>query len=334
VRVGGVDGPWSTAAPLSVARQEVAVAAVGGRVYVVGGLLAGQTTSDLVEAWDPGLELWETVAPLPLPLHHTTATGVGGKLYVIGGWSDLFATPQAVVLVYDPVTDAWSSGTPMPTARGSPAAAALDGDVHVVGGWNMGSVTAHEVYDPATDTWSTATPLPVPRNHHGAAVVNGTLYAVGGRVGLGFGVDNRATVHAFEAGAWSSRAPMLEARSGMAVTALGGRVYVFGGEGDDTHPSGCFPDVDAYDPILDAWTARTPMPTPRHLLGAAPLGDCIHVPGGSPVFGFGVTDVHEVYRPASDAAAVPALPAGALLVAVLALGLLGALGLRRGASSR
>lgn len=326
--VAGGEGPWTTAAPMSVARQEVAVATVQGRVYVVGGLLFDQATTDLVEAWDPALEDWTTVAPLPVPLHHATATGVGGKLYVMGGWSDYFHTPLPVVLVYDPATDAWSPGASMPTARGAHAAAALGGRVHVLGGWNMGSLTSHEVYDPATDSWSTAAPLLAPLNHLGAAVVDGTLYAVGGRIGLGFGVDNRDFVQAWKDGVWTARAPLLEARSGLAVTALDGRIYVFGGEGDDTHPSGCFPDVDVYYPAVDAWIALTPLPTPRHLIGAAALGDTIHVPGGSPVFGHGVTDVHEVYRPSHDAAAVPALPAGALLLGALAIALLGVLGVR------
>lgn len=324
----GFEGPWTTATPLSVARQEVGVATVRGRVYVVGGLLFDQTTSDAVEVWDPALEVWDTVAPLPVPVHHATASGVGGKLYVIGGWSDYFHTPEAFVLVYDPLSDAWSFGASMPTARGAHAAAVLDGDVHVLGGWNMGSLTSHEVYDPETNTWSTAAPMLVPLNHLGAAAVDGTLYAVGGRIGLGFGVDNRDFVQAFDAGLWSFRAPLPEARSGLAVAALDGRIYAFGGEGDDSHPSGCFPDVDAYDPIGDAWSPRTPLPTPRHLTAATTLGDSVHVPGGSPVFGHGVTSVHEVYRPESDATGVPALPTSVLVLALLALGLLGALALR------
>ncbi|MEG9501391.1 MAG: kelch repeat-containing protein, partial [Methylorubrum extorquens] len=39
--------------------------------------------------------------------------------------------------------------------------------------------------------------------------------------------------------------------------------------------------VWAYDPKANAWEARAPMPTPRAAGGAAPLGDKIHVVGGS-----------------------------------------------------
>lgn len=316
---------WSTAAPLGIPRQEVAVAAVTGRVLVVGGLLEDATTTDAVELWTPGPNTWSTCAPLPVPLHHTTATTVNGIVLVIGGWSDFFATPLGVCLAYDPVGDTWTACTPMPTPRGSPAAALVGGRIHVVGGWNGGSLTAHEVYDPATDSWSSAAPMPTARNHLGAATVDGTLLAVGGRLGLGAGVANTAAVEAWDAmtNTWSTRAPLLEARGGLAVARLGNLVYALGGEGNDDDPTGVFPNVDAYDHALDQWTPRAPMPTPRHGIGAAAVGDALHVPGGGAIEGFDVTDVHEVYRPASDVPeGVPTLPAAALAVlALVALGL-------------
>ena len=39
------------------------------------------------------------------------------------------------------------------------------------------------------------------------------------------------------------------------------------------------------------------MATPRHGMGAVTAGDSIHVIGGAVQAGFGVTDVHEVFRP-------------------------------------
>jgi N-acetylneuraminic acid mutarotase len=325
---GPQGSPWTTAAPLDTARQEVAVAAVSGRVIVVGGLLENGSTSTAVELWDPGSDAWSPAADLPVPLHHTTATTVDGTVYVIGGWSDFFQTPLAVCLAYDPLADTWSTRAAMPTARGSPAAAAIAGRIHVVGGWNGGSLGVHEVYDPVSDSWSGAAPMPTARNHLGAASVDGTLLAVGGRVGLGAGVANVAAVEAWSAvtGTWSVGAALPEARGGLAVSALGGRIYALGGEGNDADPSGVFAEVEAYDLEHDAWLPRAPMPTPRHGIGAAALDGALHVPGGSTLEGFGVTAVHEVYRPARDVPiGVPSLaPAGLaiLLLGAIALGLL------------
>ena len=84
--------PWATRAPLGVARQEVAVAELGGLVYVIGGFDGAGSIVDTVEAYDPLGDSWSSVASLPVPIHHTTATAANGKLYVIGGWSDFFAT--------------------------------------------------------------------------------------------------------------------------------------------------------------------------------------------------------------------------------------------------
>lgn len=52
-----------------------------------------------------------------------------------------------------------------------------------------------------------------------------------------------------------------------------------------------------YDPNADRWQERAPMPTPRHAMGAAVVGDAIHVPGGGPMNGGSFqSSAHEVFR--------------------------------------
>ena len=91
--------PWSSRAPLGDPRQEVGVAALGGKVYVIGGIRANVTTADTVEAYDPNTDTWVFVSPLPVGLHHSGAAALNGKIYVIGGFSNLAFTP--VDLVFD-----------------------------------------------------------------------------------------------------------------------------------------------------------------------------------------------------------------------------------------
>src|SRR2546423_14451093 len=55
---------WLSLAPLQTPRQEVAVAAAGGRVYVFGGI-SGDEVLDSVEEYDPVANRWRFVAPLP-----------------------------------------------------------------------------------------------------------------------------------------------------------------------------------------------------------------------------------------------------------------------------
>jgi N-acetylneuraminic acid mutarotase len=312
---------WSTRAPLLEAIQEVAVAGLDGKLYLVGGLV-GANVSDRVERWDPDTDSWSYVAPLPIPLHHTTATALDGKLYVVGGWSDFFATEEDRLFEYDPVADTWTERASMPTARGSPAAAALDGKLYVVGG-DPGS-TDFAVYDPGTHLWTALPPMPTGRQHLGAAAVGGRFYAVAGRSSLGAGEDNVDALEVYDpvTSTWTSLPPLRNARSGLAVAAVDRFVFAFGGEGNEDDPDGVFADADAYDTAIATWFPLSDMPTPRHGIGAGVLGTSVHIPGGGPTEGFGLTDVHEVYDAQAELPhAVPALgPAGGVLLTASLVG--------------
>src|SRR5262245_4482094 len=107
-------GRWMTGSPMPSERSEVAVAAVEGRLYVVGGF-DGQTE---LEVYDPTADRWTRRAPFPRPLHHAAAVGVNGKLLVIGGYIDGWTASDAVY-EYDPATDRWRTLAPMPTPRGA-----------------------------------------------------------------------------------------------------------------------------------------------------------------------------------------------------------------------
>jgi len=80
---------------------------------------------------------------------------------------------------------------------------------------------------------------------------------------------------------WTTRARMPTGRSGGYGAVLNGRFYVFGGEGNAASPLGVYDNVEGYDPASDTWTQYGPMPTPRHSLVAAAVGNRIYLPGGS-----------------------------------------------------
>ena len=86
---------------------------------------------------------------------------------------------------------------------------------------------------------------------------------------------------------------MPTARSGIAAAALGGRIFVFGGES----VRGTFDQTESYDPATDRWETLTPMPTPRHGLGAAVLGESIYVISGGPEPGGSFSSANEVFTP-------------------------------------
>jgi len=127
-------GGWVAKAPALLNRTEVAVAAVRGKVYVVGGFQPGLPfITPAVEEYDPVTDTWHERAPLPSGLHHAGIGVVNDRLYVIGGFElSLFSiwSPVTSLYEYDPVADRWMARKSMPTPRGALAVAALDGKLY------------------------------------------------------------------------------------------------------------------------------------------------------------------------------------------------------------
>lgn len=287
---------WIELAPMNEPRQEVAVAELGGRIYVIGGFRADGSTSHTVEVYDPATDSWSFAAPLPLALNHATAATVNGRAYVVGGHPPSGPAAVDTVLEYDPAANQWTPKAPMPTARGALAIGVVDGKIYAAGGSPEPRERDFAVYDPAADGWTVLPPMPTPRNHLAAAGLNGKFYAVGGRSGGIGGITGILEEFDPAVGAWAARPPMPTARGGIAGVTASGRLFVFGGEGNEEHPAGIFEQVEAYDPIADGWQRLPPMLIPSHGISAAALGGVIYIPGGAVVQGFGVASIHQALR--------------------------------------
>jgi N-acetylneuraminic acid mutarotase len=93
---------------------------------------------------------------------------------------------------------------------------------------------------------------------------------------------------------WVSKAPMHQARDGLGVAVVNGKIYAIGG--------GYY--NEEYDPATDSWTFKAPMPTPRYHFGIAVYQNKIYCMGGAIGFssgiGFVVKGANEVYDPATN----------------------------------
>src|SRR5262245_31059697 len=78
-------GTWTTKAPVPARLNEVTVAAVGGKLHVMGGSVLGFTGPYHVQ-YDPGNNTWRPMAPLPRSLDHIGSTVLNNKIYLIGGF--------------------------------------------------------------------------------------------------------------------------------------------------------------------------------------------------------------------------------------------------------
>src|SRR5688500_3186788 len=102
---------------LLVPRQEVGVAVLDGKIYVVGGMQGGVALSS-VDVFDPTTRKWAFAASLPTPaLDHVGAATVGGKLYILGGLGP--GNSVQTLFEYDPGRNRWTRKADMPTARGA-----------------------------------------------------------------------------------------------------------------------------------------------------------------------------------------------------------------------
>jgi len=319
-------GKWVKLAPFPEPAEELLGAAANGKMYVFCGLAPGWKPIAMVYEYDPATDKWAKKKPMPLLSHHVAFTEYRGKIYAFGGFVLPATGPAAWVPVdnaweYDPVADTWKALAPLPTKRGSPVAAVAGDKIYVIGGATTPSgskeTAVHparphvsqgtvEEYDPATNTWRQRSSMPTPRNHATTGVVNGKIYVIGGRVGGAFITSGSSNVDVVEeydpaTDAWGSpRAKMPSPRSAMASGVYGGRIYVTGGEGQDSQRMYTFRALEAYDPANNRWTILPSMPVSRHGLAGAVIGNRLHmVSGDVQSAGTGVqvhTDSHDAFE--------------------------------------
>ncbi len=207
---------------------------------------------------------------------------------------------------------AWQVEAEMPTSRYQLGLAALpnDGYLYAVGGWknvltgdNFFEIEyaskALERYNVCTRTWERLAELPGPRANGGFAALNDKLYVVGGNsLAVGFELYNfrqydSVFVYDIATNTWSEAAPLPRAYTSMAVAALNGKLYVFGGLDEFSYTSN---QTYEYDPASNTWTTKAPMPSGgRYGAAATALGDKIYIVGG-----WYEGEPLEIYDPATD----------------------------------
>jgi N-acetylneuraminic acid mutarotase len=299
-------GAWIKLAPFPEPAQEIGGTVMNGKLYIFGGLPAGQnsTPKGIVWEYDTATNQWTQKKRMPYPAHHVAVTSYRGKIYIFGGGTQPEPggpnwVPTNKAWEYDPVADSWKELAPMPTARGAAVAAEAGGKLYVIGGASVHpgnklvgltatvphrALNTNEAYDPATNTWQTRNPMPTPRNHAAIGVVNGKIYVLGGRMGAVFVVaSNSDVVEEYDPATdqWGlAKAKMPRPRSGVGFGTYKGKIYVAGGEWLDNEIVGAFRDVDVFDPVANKWTSLPPLSVTRHGLVAGVIGNRFYAVSG------------------------------------------------------
>ncbi|MBI4249310.1 MAG: hypothetical protein HY611_07390, partial [Elusimicrobia bacterium] len=267
---------WVTKTAVTTGRSYLAVVALGGKVYAIGG--DDGSAGNKNEAYDPVANNWAVKAVLPTARRDLGAAVYIDKIYAIGGY--LGASVKSANEAYDPVANSWVTKAAMPTARDSLSVASVGGKIYAIGGSNDAygvDYDANEEYDPVSDQWATKAVLPTARYWlpAAAAVVSGKIYVVGGATQ--FDVETKNEEYNPAANTWVTKAPLPAARALLATVGVGGKVYAIGGMDNG------FAAVnvnEVFDPALNSWVTKTVMPTARIAPAGAFEGGKIYVVGG------------------------------------------------------
>ncbi|MBI5245512.1 MAG: right-handed parallel beta-helix repeat-containing protein [Elusimicrobia bacterium] len=247
---------WTAKASMLTWRYLSAVAAIGAKLYAVGG--SNGLVLSANEEYDPAANSWSSKASMPTGRHGVAAAAIGGRFYAVGGYNGA-AMPANEE--YDPAANAWTGKAFLPTPRYYLAAASISGRLYAVGGSDSGGSPAanNEEYDPVSNTWSSKASMPTARNSLAAAAVGGKLYAVGGSNGVAVSANEE-----YDPGAnnWTGKAAMPTPATALAAAAVGGRLYALGG-------SGSLYANQEYDVAGNTWTSRAAIPSPRYGFAAA-----------------------------------------------------------------
>jgi hypothetical protein len=306
-------GSWSTGTPLPKDRFEAYAAVAGGKIHFLGGItgvfgdIRTAEPSRRVDVFDPATGRWDPGPDLPAdaPKHHLSVAVAKDAIFVVGGFDGILGNgpnepfvPVAVAYVLE--GGSWRKLAPPPLARGGATAQAIDGKIYVTGGApNEGQPSFDEldIYDIAADRWATGARLPTAREHLASCAIDGEMIVVGGWSGAARIAQDAAESYDPATDTWTKLPPISIARGGLAAIARGSICHVLGGEDWALPYPGTFGTHDAFDASTRTWRFLAPMPTARHGLGLARIGDRLFAVGGGPGQGNSYTAVVEVFAP-------------------------------------
>jgi len=223
---------WRTRSPLPHGLNHLAVTALDGKIYIVGGFRdrAHGKQDDAFYEYDPGTDTWKSLTLLPTKRGAVAAAALSGKIHAFGGREGdepLIARHD----VYDLATGKWTPAKPMSRPRDHMVAVAAEGKIHVIGGrYSVGDedmTGLHEIYDPASDTWSFGPPLPTPRGGVVGTLFQSMILVLGAEDGVRTFDENEA--YDLKSRKWIRLKPLPMPMHAFSAASVGKSLYISGG---------------------------------------------------------------------------------------------------------
>ena len=195
---------WRPRAPMPAERTGFAVAAVAGKIVVIGGMVPdatrpwGWSNTGTVDEFDPAKNAWRSRAAMMTPRHQMAVAVVGPRVHVFGGAATYFDDMDRDIdrlEVYDAAADRWLVGPRMPRPLAYFSAFEAAGRLLTFPG--SGAQVGLQEYEHGTLRWRLVEdPPPTARWRYAAAMSGGRVYLFGG-VPRGAGADALRTTEEY-----------------------------------------------------------------------------------------------------------------------------------------
>ncbi|GBP51332.1 Kelch-like protein 17 [Eumeta japonica] len=242
---------WEDLVPMIACRHNLGLAALGDRLYFVG----GQSKEEHLrsgEAYDRNTNTWSPIASLNEGRSHFALAALKGKLYAFGGYGD--NGELSSVEVYDPRTDVWLRAGDLPQAMADLRAVTYNGAIYVM---DRQLLLRYQPSAEPHDEWHTCTEINAERTFC-PAVLGDHLYVMGGNGWTDF-LDT-VLRYSFATDQWETTTPISTGLENYVAGAAGDVLFVLG--------DGRFEMYDAY---VKRWTLDIEAPDTRDIT------DCIWV---------------------------------------------------------
>jgi hypothetical protein len=285
--------------PVALSR-EGAAGLPGGRILLLGGLLASGSSSAGVGILQTSSGKLTPLSTLVSPTHDAGAAVLGARAFLFGGGDTTpFATVESVT-----VSGTGASGTggtvtgQLPQARADDEAVSLGGTAYVVGGYDGTTGDGDVLATRDGATFSTVATLPANVRYPAVAALDGMIFVFGGESAPGGTTSQFATptglttpppgqqvaiVQEIDPRAHTARVVgyLPHAVQGAAAFDLGGHLFLAGG---DSNPPGSTPasgtSIWSFDPSTDAFHVAGHLAEPVAYAAVAVEGNSAWLLGG------------------------------------------------------
>jgi N-acetylneuraminic acid mutarotase len=124
---------WKVMKPIPTPREHLAAAAVGDKIYVVGGRERSlKRNLDVLEVFTPEKNVWTVGPAMPTKRSGIAAAAIGNSVYVFGGEYILGTNDE--VERFDVEAKSWKTLNSMPSSRHGMGIAAIGNTIYTIGG--------------------------------------------------------------------------------------------------------------------------------------------------------------------------------------------------------